>query len=246
LSVSPWKRPSRILISLALLCISWSAFGQTFDQLVGTYAQKKSPVCVTYGHVLAYAETNPAAITKMCRNVFGGWMVDFPDGRRTYVAQADLDKSLADEWLFGEPGNLLNVVTLALCLRTGGYNRETGMLDYGKNDAAKYLGGGTWTGYDATFDDEHNLARGFERLVREARPDGLLKTAATIGFGDLAADAQKYKLCSGHDFSISGYNAANKCARLRNPFNPKEVLEVPVAYLLKIPCGMDFLEEKAS
>jgi hypothetical protein len=254
LLVPAWNRAICALFSILLLCVCLAAFGQTFDQMLGNYAQRKSGVCVLHGHVLAVAETYPASIEKMCHEVYGGWMVVFPDGRRTYVAQAEIDKSLADSWMAGEPDNIHGVVTLGLCIRTGGYNRETGMLDYGKNDFGKFMGSGDWTGYGNENDPDHTLACGFERLARETGPDHHVKIPATIGFAALdkkalpkyAAECAKYKLVGEHDFSISGYDAATRCALLRNPHRPKDLLPVPVKLLLKIPCGMDFLEPKAS
>ena len=228
-----------------------SAFGQSFDQLLGSFAQGKSGVCVIYGHVLAVAEVDPVGVQDMVKSVYGGWAVVFPDHRRIYVDQEDIDKSLADKWSVGEPDNKLTILSIALSMRSGGYKRETGMLDYGDVDWGKFMGSGQWTGYGETGGPNNTLAKGFERLIRETGPDGKVRLPATIGFGSLdekslpnyAAKAKEYKLVSEHDFSIAGYNAKTKCAVLRNPHNPKVVLEVPVSFLKKVPCGMDFLEK---
>jgi hypothetical protein len=238
------------LLSLFLVCFAASAFAVTFDDLLGEFAQRRSGVCVLYGHVMSFAEVYPESIVKMCNKVFGGWMVTFPDGRRVYVAQDDIDKSLKDGWAAGEPDNLLLIVSIALDIRVGGFNFETGQLGYGKNEFAQFIGTGNWTGYGEESGPDHTLWHGFQRLAKETGPDGKLKLPATIGFGLLdkkhcpkyAEKCEKYKLVGGHDFSMIGYNPATKCARLRNPHRPKEIIEVPVKLLLKIPCGMDFLE----
>jgi hypothetical protein len=244
-------RLAQILTVLFVLTCA-SAFSQSFDQILGNFAQRRSGVCVIYGHVLAVAEVDPASVDNAVRKVFGGWMVMFPDGRRTYVAQEDIDKSLAAQFSSGEPDNKLTILSMALSMRSGGYKRDTGMLDYGPVlDFGKFMGSGNWTGYGNDSGPDRTLAKGFERLARETGPDGNVRIPATIGFGSLdekslpkyAAKAKEYKLVSDHDFSMCGYNAKTKCARLRNPHNPKVVLEVPVDFLCKIPCGTDFLEK---
>lgn len=244
------RRITTALISFFLICLTAGAFGITFDDLLGQFAQRRSGVCVLYGHIMAFAEVYPDSVQKMVSKTCGGWIVTFNDGRRVYVAQEEIDKSLAAGFSAGEPENPLTVAAIALDIRVGGFNKQTGQLDYGKNEFAGFLGTGNWTGYGEESGPTHTIHHGFLRLAAETGPDGKIKLPATIGFGMLdkknlpkyAEQCEKYHLVGGHDFSLIGYTAATKCARLRNPHRPKEIVEVPVEFLEKIPCGMDILE----
>lgn len=250
MSFSFSKRLMRFALGTALVVISAGAFAQSFDQLLGDFAQRRSGVCVIYAHVMAVAENDPAAFTKTIKPVFGGWMVYFHDGRRTYVPQSVIDLSIRDSYSCGAPDNKLTIACIALSMRGGGFNATTGALDYGKLEFTPFAGTGNWTGYGEESGPDHTLLDGLARIASDTDTNGKIKEPATIGFGMLdkknlpnyAAQAEKYRLVGGHDFEVYGYNASKKLVILRNPHRPKELVEVPSDFLAKIPCGIDFME----
>jgi hypothetical protein len=245
---------TRLLVASILLAgISAGAWGQTFDELLGNYRQRRSPVCVIYAHVLAVAEADPAGLATLIRAGRDVWSVRLAGNRWAYVTRADVEKSIANGFSTGEPDNLLTIYSIALSKRSEGYNAATGMLDYGRVDFGQFVGTGRWTLYDDKQGKGRSLSEGLDRLVREALPDGRPRNPSTVGFGfldkksipDLVGAVQKSKLIGIHDFSVSRYDAAKKTVDLRNPHNPKEILEVPIELLRRIPAGIDFMEPKA-
>lgn len=249
------KRYSRILAAGAFLLIACSsAFSQSFDSILGEFAQRMSGTCVIYAHVLSVAESSPTTVKNMVHPVFGGWMVNFEDGRKTYVAQSILDRSIAAGYSCGESDNILTICSVALSMRSGGFNYKTGQLDYGKVEFDRFLGTGKWTLYDPDQGIGKGLPDGLNRLAKESAVDGHPKDPCTMGFGILDEKTvpkyidqiKKLNLLGGHDYSVSSYDATNKIVHLRNPHRPKEIMNVPVKLLLSIPCGIDFMEPKVS
>ena len=236
---------------LALCACAASAI--TVDELYGNFAQRRSGVCVIYAHVMVMAEYDPDTFTKLVTPTFGGWIVRFSDNRRMYVTREEVEKSIANGYSYGDADNLLTIYSIALTHRTGSFKKDTGELTYGDLDFVKFLGTGKWTLYDDTQTEPgRTLADGLKRLIRETLPDGRTKVPCTVGFGGLdkksipeayAEEASKRKLIGGHDFSVSKCDVNKKVVYLRNPHNPKELLEVPIDFLAKIPCGIDFMEK---
>lgn len=245
------KRNLRTVIAVfALSCIGITAQAQTFDQLLGDFAQRRSGTCVIYGHVMAVAEFDPASFANRVHEVCGGWMAYFPDGRRTYVTQEEVQTSISNGYSCGETGNMLTIYSIALSKRAAGFDIKTGQLDYGILDWITFLTANKWTLYDNEQVAGQHLAEGLARLAKETTPDGRLRTPCTMGFGDLdektvpkyIGQIRKCHLLGGHDYSTAGYNAANKTVLLRNPHNPKVIMELPIDLLMNIPCGIDFME----
>jgi hypothetical protein len=240
------------LVAVALTTAALAAFSQTFDEMLGQFAQRRSGVCVIYAHVMAVAENDPVSFAERVQSTYRGWLVRFADGRRAYVTQEEIDRSIAGGFSAGEPDNLLTIYCIALAQRCAGFKKETGELDYGKLDFGPFLGTGRWTLYDDSHGPGRKLADGLDRLVRETLPDGRLRRPSTVGFGSLdkksiprlADQTRNLKLVGGHDFSVSGYDKAAQTVHLRNPHNPKELLKVPINLLRRIPAGIDFMESK--
>jgi hypothetical protein len=238
-----------ILAVTLLVCLCVSAESQTFDQLLGNFALRRSGVCVIYAHVMAVCETDPTAFASLVHEVYGGWMVKYTDSRRTYVTREEVEKSIANNYSAGDVDNLLTIYSIALSKRSGGFDKTNGMLDYGDLDFAKFLGTRSWILYDNGQVAGQKLSDGLDRLVREALPDGRIRTPSTVGFGGLDAKSlpafaeliEKYKLVGIHDFSVSSYDAAKKMVYLRNPHNPQVLMEVPIDLLRNIPAGIDFM-----
>lgn len=243
-----------VLVVMILTVAISAAHSQTFDKLLRGFRQRKSPSCVMYAHVLAVAENDPAAFTKNIRKVDGGWMVDFFDNGRIHVTQKEVTTSITCTYSAGEPDNLLTVYMIALTKRCGGYSPENGKLDYGTTDFRNFLSKNTWSGYGEESGPDHTLADGLARVAKETGSDGKIRIPSTIGFGLLnektvpkyVKQVQKFKLVGGHDFEIIGYNHEKQIVRMRNPWKPREIVEAPVDLLLKIPCGIDFMEPEPS
>lgn len=244
------RRMRPIIVAAILTGIAGCASAQSFDQILGDFTQRRSGTCVIYGHVLAVAEFDPTAFAQRVHEVYGGWIATFPDGRRTYVTKEEVDTSLTNGYSCGEPGNILTIYSIALSKRSIGFDAKTGQLDYGEMDWVSFLTPNKWTLYDNGQVDGQHLTEGFSRLVKETDASGRLLTPSTMGFGILdektvpkyVEQVRKCHIIGGHDYSVAGYDAKNKIVKLRNPHNPKIILDIPVDLLINIPCGIDFMD----
>ncbi len=247
----PTKR-SRVTVAALvalIMCICTNAWCLTFDDILRGFAQRRSGVCVIYGHAMAMAEHNPEAFAKLVRQAGPIWSVKLNGYKWAYVTHDEIDKSVKAGFSCGETDNLLTIYSMAVSKRCNGYNYETGQLDYG-DGWMELVGTGKWTLYDDGQVEGQHLKDGLDRLVREAGPDGKPKTPSTMGFGNFdkktipnhLEQVQKIKLLGGHDYSVSRYDAERKIVLLRNPHNPKEFIEAPMDLLLSIPSGIDFME----
>lgn len=239
-----------LLAASALACVCMGASAQTFDQLLGDFAQRRSGTCVLYAHVMAVAEYDPAVFAQRVHEVYGGWMTNFPDGRRTYVAKEELETSLTNGYSAGEPGNILTIYCIAVSKRSMGFDEKTGQLDYGELDWLKFVTPDKWTGYGEDQLPGNKVKDGLARISQESKTDDHVRIPCTIGFGILNEQTvpkcidqvRKYKVIGGHDFQVVGFNHEVNAVKLRNPHRPQEITEVPVSLLLSIPCGIDFME----
>jgi hypothetical protein len=222
-----------------------------FEKLLGEFRQRKSPVCVIYGHTLALAENDPAGFKRQIVRTRSGWVVRLADGLQTVVLQSEAKLAEKNGYIAGGAENLLNIYCIAVSKRCGGFNFESGMLDYGKRDYAEFMGSGKWSLYDDGQGSGRTLSDGLDRLIREWSNRAKKRSASTIGFGDLSSSevpeyirnaCKKYTLISGHDFSVSRYDPEDGRVLLRNPHNPRELIAIPLDLMRQLPAGIDFEE----
>ncbi|HOP80888.1 MAG TPA: hypothetical protein PLZ21_10030, partial [Armatimonadota bacterium] len=237
------RRYQTIVLTILILVLCVSAWCQTFEEILGNFAQRRSGVCVLYAHAMAIAAADPATFSKLVFESYSGaWSVKLNGKRWAYVSREEVDKSIKAGFSAGEPNNILTVFSIAVSKTVGGFNYETGELDYG-DGWMKYVGTGNWTLYDNEQGPGKSLKDGLDRLAREVKPDGTPSCPSTMGFGsldektipDYIDGVRKAKLVGGHDFMVDKYDAENRIVFLRNPHNPKELLEAPVDLLLNIP-----------
>lgn len=237
------------LIAIVLACMAVGATCQTpFDTILRDFRQTRSGVCVTYAHTLALAQADPAAFVQLIQPRPKGWAVDLA-GRKQYVPQSELDKSLKNGWSGGESDNLITIFAMAVSMRQGGYHPLTGMLDYGPAEYSLFIGSGKWVLFDPSQGPGKSLPDGLDKLAIEAKADGTPGSPATMGFGLLDektipndyAEVCKLGFWGGHDYAVVRYDAVQKAVVLRNPACPKTPVSVPVELLKRIPCGIDFM-----
>lgn len=238
-----------VIATSALIGICAGANAQSFDQMLGNFAQKKSGTCVLYAHIMAVAEYNPEAFAQRVHEVYGGWMAYFSDGRRTYVAKEEVETSLLNGYSSGDPNNILTVYSIAVCKRSAGFDATTGKLDYGEMEWLKFLTSDKWIGYGEDQGLGYKVKDGLKRIADESKPTGRIRIPCTIAFGILNEatvpkyidQIKQYKVVGVHDFQVVGFNFDQNMVRMRDPHKPKDIIDVPVSLILSIPCGIDFM-----
>lgn len=234
-----------LFLGVLLLNIAVAAQTPSFNEVIGSFKQAKSDVEAVYSHTLAFAETDPAAFKTAITPRAGGWAVILA-GRQTFVAKPELNKSMANGFSFGEPDNLINIYSLAVSKRSGGYDPVTAKLSYGKMDFKHYVGTGNWVVYDNQQEKDRTLADGVARLVKDVDKNGHPKRPCVITMAEpneetLSKYAQIFDEGT-RSLSVSSYDAKVKVLSICSPRNPQVVVSLPIDALNTLAARIDFMD----
>ncbi|MEN6372702.1 MAG: hypothetical protein ABFD64_11900 [Armatimonadota bacterium] len=234
-----------LLFVVLLLSASVVAQKPDFNAMTGSFKQAKSDIEAIYSHTLAFAETDPAAFKAAITPRAGGWAVML-GGRQTFVAKPEMNKSIANGFSFGKPDNLINIFSLAVSKRSGGYDPVTAKLSYGKADFRQYVGTGNWVIYDNQQENGKALADGITRLIKDFNQNGHPKRPCVVTLVEPNEETlTKYaQLFDGgtRSLSVSSYDAKEKTLYLRGPHNPQLAVSLPSDALSTLAAGIDFMD----